>query len=50
MVRAAGRDTEAPVTFDFDNVTFVLNALDELAGDDRFIPIRSRRPRHRTDQ
>jgi ABC-2 type transport system permease protein len=48
MVRAAGRDDEAPVTFDFDNVTLVLNMLDDLAGDDRFIPIRSRRPRHRT--
>jgi len=47
-VRAAGRNTDAPVTFDFDNVTFVLNVLDVLAGDERFVPIRSRRPRHRT--
>lgn len=31
-----------------DNVTFVLNVLDELAGDDRFIDIRKRRPQHRT--
>ncbi|NNF42272.1 MAG: ABC transporter permease subunit [Phycisphaerales bacterium] len=48
VVRATGQDPDAPVSFDFDNVTFVLNLLDELAGDDRFVPIRSRRPRHRT--
>jgi ABC-2 type transport system permease protein len=34
--------------FDFDNVTFVLNAIDSVAKDDRFIEIRSRRSRHRT--
>ena len=39
---------ELGIRFDFDNVTFVLNALDELAGDDRFIAIRSHRPKHRT--
>ena len=33
---------------DFDNVTFVLNILDELAGDDRFIEISKRKPVHRT--
>jgi ABC-2 type transport system permease protein len=31
-----------------DNVTFVLNAIDDLAGDKSFIALRSRRPRHRT--
>ncbi len=35
-------------SLDFDNVSFVLNALDELAGDDRFLDIRKRKPRHRT--
>ena len=33
---------------DFDNVTFVLNLLDTLAGDDRFLEIRKRKPKHRT--
>jgi ABC-2 type transport system permease protein len=33
---------------DFDNVGFVLNILDALAGDDRFLEIRKRKPRHRT--
>ncbi len=32
----------------FDNVTFFLNSLDVLAGDEAFIRLRSRRVRHRT--
>ncbi|MGC3970424.1 MAG: hypothetical protein QM775_24745 [Pirellulales bacterium] len=32
----------------FDDITLVLNTLDSLAGDDRFIDVRSRRPEHRT--
>lgn len=43
--RAQGGSEEA---FNFDNVTFVFNVLDVLAGDDRFVEIRKRRPRHRT--
>ncbi|MCC6588463.1 MAG: Gldg family protein [Bryobacterales bacterium] len=31
-----------------DNVTFLLNAIDELAGEPSFIALRKRRPRHRT--
>jgi len=31
-----------------DNVTFLLNAIDELAGEQSFISLRKRRPRHRT--
>jgi ABC-2 type transport system permease protein len=33
---------------DFDNVTFALNILDFLSGDDRFLDIRKRKPKHRT--
>ncbi|MBN1396278.1 MAG: Gldg family protein [Pirellulales bacterium] len=47
-LREQGNVPEAGVHFDFDNVTFVLNALDSLAGDPRFIEIRKRRPVHRT--
>ncbi len=36
------------VRLDFDNVTLVLNLLDRMAGEDRFIDIRNRRPKHRT--
>jgi ABC-2 type transport system permease protein len=31
-----------------DNVTFVLNAVDVLAGDETYVPLRSRRAKHRT--
>jgi len=35
-------------TLQFDNVTFLLNAVDELANDRSFIALRKRRPRQRT--
>jgi len=47
-LREQGDVPEAGIHFDFDNVTFVLNVLDELAGDQRFVDIRKRRPVHRT--
>ena len=33
---------------DLDNVTFILNAVDSLAGDTATIDLRNRRPKHRT--
>ncbi|REK11397.1 MAG: ABC transporter [Planctomycetota bacterium] len=45
-LRAAGPNDELDIHF--DNVPFVLNVLDVLAGDKRFVEIRTRRPEHRT--
>ncbi len=47
-LRSRGDDPEAEVNLALDNVTFVLNVLDVLSRDDRFVEIRKRRPVHRT--
>ena len=47
-LREQGDMPEVGINFDFDNVTFVLNVLDEVAGDQRFVEIRKRRPSHCT--
>ncbi|MCE5269248.1 MAG: Gldg family protein [Planctomycetaceae bacterium] len=39
---------ELGIRLKFDNVAFILNALDSLAGDTRFLEIRKRRPKYRT--
>lgn len=46
-LRSRGDDPENEVNLAVDNVTFVLNVLDVLAGDDRFVEIRKRRPKHK---
>lgn len=42
------RDRSPDPTLRFDNVTFVLNCIDHLVGDQSLIDLRSRRPRLRT--
>lgn len=39
---------EGQEQFQFDNVTFILNCVDFLAGDETFIELRKRRPQRRT--
>lgn len=46
-LREMGTDAKSGVTLDFDNVTFILNTVDRLLGDDALIAVRSRRTRHR---
>jgi len=47
-LRQMGNEPGSGINLDFDNVTFVLNAIDSVAGDERFLAIRSRRSKHRT--
>lgn len=46
-IREMGEEEDAIVQWNFQNVAFVLNALDSLAGDDRFLDVRKRARRHR---
>ncbi|MEX2170361.1 MAG: Gldg family protein [Pirellulales bacterium] len=47
QIRSIGADQDALVNWNFQNVTYVLNILDDLAGDDRFIEVRKRTRPHR---
>jgi ABC-2 type transport system permease protein len=47
-LRQLGNEPGSGINLNFDNVTFVLNAIDSVAGDDRFLAVRSRRVKHRT--
>ena len=44
FIRQSGDDEMLPAT---QNVTFILNIIDSLAGDERFLEIRKRVPQHR---
>jgi ABC-2 type transport system permease protein len=46
-IRERGQDSDFVVDWKFQNVSFVLNILDSLAGDDRFIDLRKRTRSHR---
>lgn len=45
---AGGINADMGLDLDVDNVSFVLNIVDFLAGDDRFLEIRKKRKLHRT--
>ena len=47
QLREMGQNDEMLIDWKFQNVPFVLNILDSLAGDDRFIDIRKRTRSHR---
>ena len=50
FVRMRNEPNPALGQFRFDNVPFVLNLIDAVAGDNRFLEIRKRKPRHSTLQ
>jgi ABC-2 type transport system permease protein len=51
FVRIRARpDEDEEITWNFENVTFVLNMIDVLSGDDQYIEIRRRKPYHSTLQ
>jgi ABC-2 type transport system permease protein len=43
-----GLRADGPADLQLDNVTFVLNCIDVLSGDESYLELRKRRPQHRT--
>ena len=48
FLRVRAQPNMSDIDWKFDNVTFVLNVIDKLANDDRFLDIRKRQTRHST--
>ncbi|MCP4189367.1 MAG: ABC transporter permease subunit [Planctomycetaceae bacterium] len=48
FLRVRAQPNMGDISWQFDNVTFVLNIIDALANDERFIDIRKRQTRHST--
>ncbi len=48
FLRVRAQPNMSDIDWNFDNVTFVLNVIDRLANDDRFLNIRKRQTRHST--
>ncbi len=46
FLRVRAQPKMGDINWQFDNVTFVLNVIDSLAGDDRFLDIRKRKTRY----
>jgi ABC-2 type transport system permease protein len=49
-LRSRGTEPGSGINLNFDNVTFVLNAIDSVTDDTRYLTVRGRRPAHRTLQ
>ncbi|QDT70021.1 ABC-type uncharacterized transport system [Planctomycetes bacterium MalM25] len=47
VIREMGEEEDALVQWNFQNVAFVLNTLDALADDDRYLEVRKRTRKHR---
>jgi ABC-2 type transport system permease protein len=48
FLRVRAQANLSDINWQFDNVTFVLNVIDDLAGDDRFLDVRKKQTRHST--
>jgi ABC-2 type transport system permease protein len=48
FLRVRAQPNMSDINWKFDNVTFVLNVIDDLAGDDRFMEVRKKQTRHST--